>query len=273
MKKTIVLTAMAVLLAANCMAQEFSIITIYTKGGQAVEALIRGEFSSAEIQEYDRSYQERFPLATMLGSTSNTYNSHGYAWSMTDGGRTCCIDFKSLADTDNVSKYWTNDYYTATTEDKAVKVFYYNSDHSAVVSKTVPGMYESKWSHAPLMRHAPGYGPYKNMNDRRYYMHERPALVTGAISCSNGTGEIDKNVRASYSVISPPAGAVRMVYTIDSAKGDNAVETGQAVVHKASDKAIIVSFTQGGVYDMCFRYYTRFNELVGEYGFQALVNF
>lgn len=260
-------------MVANCMAQDdYTIATIYTRGGEEVEVLIRDELSSAEIQELNQSYQESFPLATMLSGSTTTYNCHSYAWNMTDGGQTCWINPYCLNGKPNLSKYWTDGYYTETTEDKAVKVFYYNSDHSAVVSKTVPGMYESKWDCAPLMRHAPGYGPYKNMDKRRYYMHERPALVTGAISCSNGTGEIDKNVRASYSVISPPASAVRMVYTIDTAKGDNAVETGQAVVHEASDKAIVVSFTRGGVYDMCFRYYTRFNELVGGYGFQALVN-
>lgn len=83
---------------------------------------------------------------------------------MTEGGPECWINANP-----DLHKYWDDGSYIETTAEHASKIYYYDGDHSAVVSPSVPGMYESKWGWGPLMRHAPDYGPYTLMNNRRYY--------------------------------------------------------------------------------------------------------
>lgn len=277
MKKTMILTAMAALMAANCMADSYG--TIYTKGGKAVQILIRGEqYSSSEKQEYAEYYQQTFPLAVMLGDATTTYNCHSYAWNMTDGGDVCWINQYDSDGNANILKYWTNDYYAATTEDKAVKVFYYDSDHSAVVSKTVSGMYESKWGAMPLMRHAPGYGPYMNMDKRRYYKDGEvtpppaPTVVYGLLTCSNGVGEIRTGVAATYSAkTDEPMDAYRMSYLVMTTKDEDAVELGRAVVNEVYGRGVRVTFTRAGAYMIYVYFYNRYDQLVGEFWFEPLV--
>jgi hypothetical protein len=147
-----------------------STITIYTPYGKSVQGVIYSEFSPSEIAQMNAYYTAQFPEATLIGNASHTYNCHSYAWNMVNGGPTYWINASVTGNNDNLSKYWTNDYYTQASYGitAGTKVFYYNSDHSAVIS-SVSGMYESKWGQAPLMRHAPNYGPYSNMNDRLYY--------------------------------------------------------------------------------------------------------
>jgi len=71
----------------------------------------------------------------------------------------------------------------STTEANAYKIFYYNGDHSATRS-SVAGYYESKWGAAPLMRHAPTYGPAScNMTSRQYYI-PRTSSISGATNLS-----------------------------------------------------------------------------------------
>lgn len=66
----------------------------------------------------------------------------------------------------------------------AEKIFYYQGDHSAVISTIDIGEYESKWGSGPLMRHAPNYGPDTyNMDYRKYYRRNidlsGPQLING----------------------------------------------------------------------------------------------
>lgn len=148
--------------------ESYSTGVIYTKDGKQVQVIYTPEMSQTKINETNDYYKSKFPKATYLGPSSNKYNCHSYAWNMTDGGSECWINATINTTNDNISKYWTNDFYKQVSSvGNAKKIFYYNSDHSAVVSTN--GMFVSKWGAAPLMRHAPNYGPYEDMIHMNYY--------------------------------------------------------------------------------------------------------
>lgn len=269
--KQLVYSILLIVCCASAYADTYS--TIYTKGGQAIEVIIRDEwYSETEIQEINDECCEDFPLATLLADATSTYNCHSYAWNLSDGGTTVCwINQFTASGQANLSKYWTNDYYSETTEANAVKVFYYLSDHSAIVSPTVTGMYESKWGSAPLMRHAPSYGPYLNMSYRKYYKHIVPTPTTGFITCSNGIGSIGRNVAANYCAVMSSSSTITMVCSIETAKGDDAIEEGYAVVNNTFSNGVNVTFTRVGIYEMYLNFYNQFNELLGSYWFEPVV--
>lgn len=86
MKARLITILLVALSTATC----FSRTIIHTKGGKAIEVKIRAEMSKEEIQQYDEQYRKQFPEATMLSSSSATYNCHSYAWNLSDGGDTIC---------------------------------------------------------------------------------------------------------------------------------------------------------------------------------------
>lgn len=144
-------------------------ITVRTPYGKPVDAISgMGDLTEAEYDYMVAYINSMYPNAVILGDATKDYNCHGYAWCMASGGPTCWINCgTSSTDVSNISKYWSSDAYKSTTiENDAVKIHYYNSDHSAIKS-TVPGYYESKWGSWCLMRHAPNYCPYGT--DRHYY--------------------------------------------------------------------------------------------------------
>ena len=103
-------------------------VRIFTKCGKPLIAYIISEMTSQEIAELNSFTIKTYPNATFLSNSSATYNCHSYAWNVSDGG------IKYWINESSISKYWTDDYYSETTEDNAVKINYYDSDHSAVVS-------------------------------------------------------------------------------------------------------------------------------------------
>lgn len=161
-------------------------------------------------------------------------------------------------------------------KEKQKKIHYYMSDHSAIVSTSVSGMYESKWGAGPLMRHAPNYGPYLNMDKRNYYNHfssSTPTVKTGLITCSVGSGEIGVNVAADYYADMGTSTYSTMEYSIETAKGDDAVAEGYAVINSVSKPSacINVTFARAGVYEMYLRFYNQSHQLVGEFTFEPVV--
>jgi hypothetical protein len=101
---------------------------------------------------------------------------------MVEGGSACWLDQNP-----DLHWYWDDNSYQITSSGEESKIFYYNGDHSAVRS-SVSGMYESKWGSAPLMRHAPSYGPSTyNMQYRRYYKRTPPFISGPDYLCPNIT--------------------------------------------------------------------------------------
>lgn len=220
-------------------------ITIYTKCGTPVTGLCFNEMTDIEIAEINADRTSRYPNATLLGNASTRYNCHSYAWNMTDGGITCWINSTD----NNLDKYLKNDYYAPTTSaSAAIKVFYQNSDHSAVVSTVVPGMYESKWGRGPLMRHAPEYGPYGG--SRVLY---RRCNATCVMSCSNGDGPTSVGVVSTYGprptdTLTPYGPNVYYSWSIFDHKGEDAIGI-KANIQTSGVRADI-SFNKTGVYEI-----------------------
>lgn len=156
--------------------------SIETPYGQTVYHFHRAEADPEKIEESNRYYITSYPNATFVSTSTTSYNCHSYAWNMSHGGITSWINrfepTSSVSSEDNLSKYWTNDRYIAVSASSStMSVIYYPlSDHSA--RKYSSTLYISKWGDAPLMKHAPGYGPYSNMNNRQYY-GTRPYQLSG----------------------------------------------------------------------------------------------
>ena len=270
--RTILLTVL-ISVAAICGAQDVTYATILTKGGQQIKVILFKELPAATLKQIDEHFCAMFPAATMLKNSSQTYNCHSYAWNMSDGGSACWIN-KNYDGSPNLSKYWTDDYYSEVSEAKVLKINYYDGDHSAVKSN-VSGMYESKWGKGPLMRHAPGYGPYEKMDKRRYYNHVVPIPVYGTLVCSDGEGEIAPNTTVSYySNLSQTEihKISKVKYTIYSEKGEDATSDGSAVVNSVSGDVLNVTFNTRGMYEISVLYYNKFNELMGSFSYEAFVS-
>ena len=260
-----------------CKSSAFTTTYISTNGGQLIQVRV---YSSSEelppdsIQAIDQYFISTFPNATFLDHSTRMYNCHSYAWNITDGGDLVCwLNSTTNNGSANLSKYWTNDYYGLTIESKARKIHYYNSDHSAVKSHTVSGLYESKWGSAPLMRHAPTYGPYLDMNSRNYYKHVI-LLVVGPLICSYGTGSIPKNIAAAYNAsvsnnILSYTGSIE--YLIETSDGDDAVENGKAVINNTSQTGMNVTFTSAGFYQMNIKYYDIDGDLIAHFSYEQIV--
>ena len=156
-------------------------VYLYTPNGSQVYAFMRQELIPSDILYYTAECASLYPNAEILTNASATYNCHSYAWHLTEGGTTICWLNQWLDSPNNTLKnlhyYWEDGSYEQTTEANAVKIFYYQGDHSAVKSTTHTGKYESKWGSWPLVRHSPTYGPYTNMQNRRYYYRPCPPIV------------------------------------------------------------------------------------------------
>jgi len=152
-----------------CNSQE---IILYTPNGTQIYAIQHDELDPSDIAFIHERIAEDYPNATILSDASYTYNCHSYAWNMKEGGPICWINgcMDEICSIINIQHYWLDGSYKETiTSDKKI-IYYYLGDHSAIPSSTHQGMYESKWGVAPLMRHAPEYGPTSyNMQFRHYY--------------------------------------------------------------------------------------------------------
>lgn len=178
-------------------------VTLYTPNGSPVQTFIRSEGSTEWITTTTNEYKAAYGEENVLAPASQRYNCHNYAWHMSEGNTEIVWmnQYDSYGNS-NVWKYWTDNSYVETTENNAEKIFYYNGDHSAIKSKTIAGKYESKWGSAPLMRHAPTYGPaIYQMNFRRYYTRSLPSLSGPTTVCSTGATFTINNLSASVSSI------------------------------------------------------------------------
>ncbi len=242
-------------------------ITIYTKYGNPVDALSVSEMSSQEIAESNSYAISHYPNATFISNASATYNCHSYAWNISDGGSRCWINAAKKLTYDNLMKYWTNDYYIQTSnENNATKIFYYRSDHSAIKS-SVAGMYESKWGRLPLMRHAPNYGPYNNMDTRYYYTK---TFHNGIINCDEGNcGVRELNKKYYYSLRNMPTGSnIIFEWKVLDGKEEDAVEKGFAVLEE-NVETVFVTFKQPGLYTIiCEAYIKNTYDCVGRAEYQ-----
>jgi hypothetical protein len=140
--------------------------------------------------------QGDYPETTVLANATNSYNRHGYAWSMREGEATCWLEDSQL--------HWYVDdqsFVSVTTADSADLIYYENA-HSVVKSLVESGKHESKWGRGPLMRHSPRYGFLGYYTGRvvHYYRSTSSPTISGPSQlCSGSSGTVTvANVPSGY---------------------------------------------------------------------------
>jgi len=149
-------------------------VTIYTPEGRSVTASTPSEMSQGDI-DYCHWYIQVFYIdpydlnAVRIGNASQTYNCHGYAWSLSEG------DVKTWIQDDEEKKYfsddaWSNDSqpsYLTASESEATHSWYTDNDHSArKIQNSYPAVitggrnYISKWGMCGLYQHAKNHDCY-----------------------------------------------------------------------------------------------------------------
>lgn len=267
--KRIILSILTSIIFINVYA--YTIGTIYTPEGSAIEVLYLSEMLEDEIDYYNTSIAQSYPNATLIGTATLTYNCHSYAWNMTEGGPTCWLNYTTQSGGANLSKYWTDGSYLLTTEENASKIFYYNSDHSAIFKLGDRTKYVSKWGRGPLMEHAPGYGPYNDMESRKYFMKSsdfEPKIL------SPGYGNYIRNHEYEFFTLEDNDGKYIYIWTISEEQdnGQDAVELGKATFDNDDNPNIAkITFLTGGLYNVTVEIYTADEEFVDRYTCQAYV--
>lgn len=248
-------------------------VKVYTYLGTEVEGFNYDEMSNNEINSLNNYAKTAFPNATYINTATRSYNCHSYAWNITDGGATCWINHSKLNDAtsnSNIKAYWSDflGYTETTNEAEATKIHYYQSDHSAVKS-SVPGYYESKWGSGPLMRHAPGYGPYTNMDKRHYYKFGVNYTTTEVLNCSTGSGTTRVGIASTYNTKKTYTRTTKYVWRVENAKGEDVTDSPDVSIDAMKTAATITFHKIGNYTIYCECYYdTRIHT---QWWFEALV--
>lgn len=233
--------------------------TILTYYGQMVFGKRNPEMAEsvqAGLSDYVRA---NFPNATVLKKASQLYNCHSYAWNLSEHGDTICwINANRTSENDNIKTYWSNDYFSKVYEGhpNIKKIFYYQSDHSATTSN-VEGMYISKWGRGPLVRHAPGYGPYDNMDKRYYYKGESCAYATLE---NSEMGILKVGGTVSYGIskeppLPPTKFPVREEWVVIDAKGNDVTHEEYITVDQTIYNSASITFNRAGIYEIYYNIY------------------
>lgn len=215
--------------------------TVYTKWGKGVSADLHNDISSVLRDSVTNWYSSTYTLAEVLGSATDTYNCHSYAWNMSDNGSvavTCWINYPYV-----LGYMATNDYYGQVSGvANARKVHYYLDDHSAVTAGT--DLYISKWGRGPLMRHAAQYCPYPNCSYRKYYSF---TTRTGTLSTSGSYFAVGQTSNFSVPTDGPSCSGLSYSWSCEDSKGDNAVSNGKVTIILNGSTARI-KFNRSGEY-------------------------
>lgn len=247
--------------------------TVYTYYGTMVEGFNYDEMSNDEINSLNNYVETAFPNATYIETATNSYNCHSRAWNMADGGDTCWINHSKLNDAtsnSNIKAYWSDPlgYIETTNEAEATKIHYYQSDHSAVKS-SVSGYYESKWGSGPLMRHAPGYGPYTNMDKRHYYKFGVNYTNTEVLNCSTGSGTTRVGIASTYNTKKTYTRTTKYVWRVENAKGEDVTDSPDVSIDIIKNVATITFHKIGNYTIYCECYYGP--KIYARCWFEALV--
>lgn len=270
MKNLICFICAVLCLATNAQ----NLIILKTPEGKDIEAIANiPEMSAYEIEQLNKQTKNAFPQATFVCNSSSTYNCHSYAWNISEGGEKCWINqFKSNGGY-NVALYWTNDAFVSISEDLAKKIFYPDGDHSAIRSIIEPDKYESKWGKGPVMRHAPGYGPYTNMAKRIYFVkaQQENSYETGFLECTINNRSIYVGEAATFKTPKRWSDEYSFEIQILNAKDEEDVIDTKAIINSLSSKEINVTFKAAGLYHITYNVYNTNRIKVASYTCEAAV--
>jgi hypothetical protein len=195
MKNLLVSLNLILLIAKPCFAQTQS--NLSTPKGSPVTAYIVPEMSNSERGYWDSywSLPNRTQIITSNNySSSQTFNCHGYAWSIVEGGPTRWIGYYYTTDEDI---YMTDgSYVQVCSETYPAKVSWGSGDHSAVTTAT-PGIWISKWNKYPLMQHAWDDTPYGATN-LKYYVSTKISGNNSLLCSGTRTFSVQSIAGASY---------------------------------------------------------------------------
>lgn len=245
-------SALFIFLCITANAQD--IITIKTSKGMSIEAIVNiPELSPSDIDYVNNQFITTFPQATFVDNSTRAYNCHSYAWNMTEGGPKCWINQYKSDESSNIALYWEGGSFSETYNQNAQKIFYPDGDHSAIMYNATSNIYQSKWGQGPLMRHAPGYGPYTNMNNRRYFRNGEP--MTGEIFCSINNRSIYVNENATFTIKDSWPKDYAYSVEILNAKDEEDVVGSKAIITDSSLRGVTVTFKAAGLYHLSFIIY------------------
>lgn len=171
------LISLTILLSSFSFSYSQTQSNLATPKGSSVVAYITPELSSSERAYWDSYYASpsRTQIPTSGGySSSGTFNCHGYAWSISEGGPTRWIGYYVQTDED---VYMTDgSYIQVCSETHPGKISWGSGDHTAITTG-ITGRWKSKWNRFPLMDHNWNDTPYGTTN-LKYYVSTK---ITGNI--------------------------------------------------------------------------------------------
>lgn len=148
-----------------------------------VGVLVNGELSNSEKVNIANQIHQTYGVE-ILGYPTFSYNCHGYAWHVSEGGDNVWMGLDNGTYEDI---YWEDSSYVEVPESLATKVSY-SGNHSAV--RISGSEFVSKWGYGPLVKHSPtvtpGYGyPHK------YYRRLSPSISGEPVICDSCTYTIN----------------------------------------------------------------------------------
>lgn len=149
-------------------------VAIFTPNGSPVIAYSIEEMSIPEINYIDATIKAQYPNAEFIDHSSQTYNCHGYAWHVSEGGESVWIGYDSSSHEDI---YWLDGSYSEVSIQNGQKVSYVSDDHSAIIAPGENGWLISKWGRGPLMKHKPDDCPYKSTT-LKYFERQNASPAT-----------------------------------------------------------------------------------------------
>ncbi|MFT3950213.1 MAG: hypothetical protein QM763_24825 [Agriterribacter sp.] len=202
--KRLFLISVAIIISFSVTAQSYNPTTIYTRKLTALqgEILTSTDYTPSQKAAIKAQTLSQHPNATFLADATQTYNSHGYAWHLTEGNTNVVwINQYDRSANPNVYKYWTDgSFVQVCNQSDADKIHYYNGDHSAVYSVVVSGKYESKWGMDIRIRHDPTDVPsIYNAQYRKYYASTVILGATSTLCTGTRTFSVKNIPRATYS--------------------------------------------------------------------------
>jgi hypothetical protein len=165
-------------------------VEIFTPSGTRVLVWVLDEAPSS-IEDWNQQARNFSSTAQLIANASRTYNCHGYAWHVSEGGLPVWLRTNEAlpeeTPTPQLQKYWEDGSYSTPipwNEGHATKLHYYLGDHSAITTKQTDWVI-LKWGRLALMRHRRDDAPYTS--GVHYYVSATPPVQHFAASYG-GTG-------------------------------------------------------------------------------------
>jgi len=164
---------------------------------------IDSDLSPSEMADFLWRLKYWYDGAQMVGPASFTYNCHGYAWHVCEGGFPAWIGY----DTDTAHhRYWNDSSYIEVPPAEATRIVY-SGNHSAIRLDSVWCI--SKWGAFPLVKHFPSstFDLYDPTSPMRYFKRAPPPPPPPPPPSISGTDILCKSSSSSFSATNMPLGS------------------------------------------------------------------